>query len=91
MQFRVTSLHAENHDANNMAHNALFSFLLLSMFGSVGHLSTTHEICTTVEEFSAGHDLVKTSIFETYPRKYENLFNWLDRPLILCFLASSQL
>jgi hypothetical protein len=69
---RITSVQLEFHDSNNKARNSLFSCLLLGEFERVGHLATAHEIWSTLEEFHEGNDHVKTRLFETYRREYEN-------------------
>jgi hypothetical protein len=62
----------EFHDSNNRAQNALFSCLSLGEFERVGHLTTAHQIWSTLERFLEGNDHVKTRLFETYRREYEN-------------------
>ena len=69
---RATPLQVESHDANNKARNALFSCLSLSEFERVGHLDTAHEIWSTLEKFHEGSAHVKTRLFQTYRREYEN-------------------
>jgi hypothetical protein len=65
-------LKIEFHDSNNKDRNALFSCLSLSEFERVGHLGTAHKIWSTIEKFHEGNDHVKTRLFETYQREYEN-------------------
>jgi hypothetical protein len=62
----------EFHNSNNKARNALFLCLSLGEFERVGHLSTTHQIRSTLERFHEGNDHVKARLFETYRREYEN-------------------
>jgi hypothetical protein len=62
----------EFHDLNNKARNTLFSCLSLGEFERVGHLTTAHQIWSTLERFHEGNDHVKTRLFETYRREYEN-------------------
>jgi hypothetical protein len=71
----------EFHDSNNKARNALFSCLSLGEFERVGHLTTFHQIWSTLERFHEGNDHVKTRLFETYRREYEN-FTQLAREII---------
>jgi hypothetical protein len=44
----------------------------LLSFERVGHLTTAHQIWSTLERFHEGNDHVKTKLFETYRREYEN-------------------
>jgi hypothetical protein len=60
------------HDSDNKARNALFLCLSLVEFERVGHLAMAHEIWSTLEKFHEGNDHVKTRLFETYQREYEN-------------------
>jgi hypothetical protein len=69
---QITPIQMEFHDPNNKARNALFSCLSLGEFERVGHLSTAHQIWSTLERFHEGNDHVKTRLFETYRREYEN-------------------
>jgi hypothetical protein len=71
----------EFHDSNNKARNALFSCLSLGEFERVAHLTTAHQIWSTLERFHEGKDHVKTRLFETYMREYEN-FTRLARETI---------
>ena len=69
---QITPIQMEFHDSNNKARNALFSCLSLGEFERVGHLTTAHQIWSTLERFHEGNDHVKTILFETYKREYEN-------------------
>lgn len=61
-----------NNDADNKAMIVLFSCLSLYEFDRVGHLGTNHEIQTNLEKLHVGNDYVKTRLFKTYRREYEN-------------------
>jgi hypothetical protein len=61
----------EFHDSNNKAQNALFSCLSFAEYERVGHLSTAHEIWSTLERFHEDNNHVKTRLFKTYRREYE--------------------
>jgi hypothetical protein len=69
---RMTPIQMEFHDSNNKARNTLFSCLLLGEFERVGYLTTAHQIWSTIEKFHEGNDHVKTRLFETYMREYED-------------------
>jgi hypothetical protein len=69
---RVTPIQVEFHDSNNKAHNALFSCHSQGEFEQVRHLATAHETWSTLKKFHEGNDHVKTRLFETYRREYEN-------------------
>lgn len=70
LHFRLNSI--EFHDSNNKACNALFSCLSLFEFERVRHLDMAHDIWTTLEKFYEDTDHMKTRLFETYCREYEN-------------------
>jgi hypothetical protein len=69
---QITPIQMEFHDSNNKARNALFSCLSFSEFERVGRLATTHQIWSTLKRFHEDNDHVKTRLFETYMREYEN-------------------
>jgi hypothetical protein len=69
---RITPIQLEFHDSKNKAQDALFLGLSLAEFERVGHLATAHEIWSTLEIFQEGNDHVKTRLFETYRREYDN-------------------
>jgi hypothetical protein len=69
---QITPIQMEFHDSNNKARNALFLCLSLGEFERVRHLTTAHQIWSTLERFHEGNDHVKTRLFETYRREYEN-------------------
>jgi hypothetical protein len=69
---QITPIQVEFHDSNNKARNALFLCLSLGEFERVGHLATTHEIWSTLENFHESSDHVKTRLFKTYRQEYEN-------------------
>jgi hypothetical protein len=50
----------------------LCSRLSFGEFERVGHLTMAHQIYSTLERFHEGNDHVKTKLFETYRREYEN-------------------
>jgi hypothetical protein len=62
----------EFHDSRNKAHNALVLCLSLGEFEWVAHLDIAHKIWSTLEIFHEGNDYVKTRLFKTYMREYEN-------------------
>ena len=62
----------EFHDSNNKSQNALLSCLSLVEFERVIHLAMAHQIWSTLERFYEGNDHIKTRLFETYRREYEN-------------------
>jgi hypothetical protein len=78
---QITPIQMEFHDSNNKARNTLFSCLSLGEFERVGHLTTAYQIWSTIERFHEGNDHVKTRLFETYRREYEN-FTQLARDTI---------
>jgi hypothetical protein len=69
---RITPILMDFHDSNNKARNALCSCLSLGEFERVGHLTTAHQIWSTLERFHEGNDHLKTRVFEMYRREYEN-------------------
>jgi hypothetical protein len=79
----------ELHDSNNKARNALFSCLSLGEFERVGHLTTAHQVWSTLERFHEGNDYVKTRLFEIYRREYEN-FTKLAGETINSMFSTSQ-
>jgi hypothetical protein len=79
----------ELHDSNNKARNTLFSCLSLGEFQRVGHLSTAHEIWSTLEKFYEGNDHLKTRLFETYRREHENFVQLARKTIDTKFLGSS--
>jgi hypothetical protein len=49
----------------------LCSCLSLGEFERVGHLTTAHQIWSTLKRIHEGNDHVKTKLFEAYRREYE--------------------
>ncbi|MGZ7907532.1 hypothetical protein, partial [Haemophilus sp. SZY H53] len=69
---RVTQLQIDEHDANSRARNALFSCLSMSEFDRVSHLPTAREIWATLMRFHEGTTQVKSRLYESHKREYEN-------------------
>ena len=69
---RVGQEQIDQHEANSKACNALFSCLSPTEFNRVSHHATTREIWKTLEKYHEGTSNVKTRLFETYRREYEN-------------------
>jgi hypothetical protein len=69
---QITLIQMEFHDSNNKSQDALLSCLSLAEFERVRHLATAHQIWSTLERFYEGNDHIKTRLFETYRREYEN-------------------
>ena len=69
---RVGQEQIDQHEANSKAVNALFSSLSLAEFERVSHFRVAREIWSTLERFHEGTPHVKTRVFDTYRREYEN-------------------
>jgi len=69
---RVGQEQIDQHEANSKARNALFSCLSPTEFNRVSHHATAREIWKTLEKYHEGTSHVKTGLFETYRREYEN-------------------
>ena len=62
----------DQHEPNSKARNAIFSCLSATEFNHVSHHATVQEIWKTLEKYHEGTSHVKTRLFETYRREYEN-------------------
>ena len=69
---RVDQFQIDQHEANNKARNALFGSLSLPEFDRVSNLAMAHQIWSTLERYHEGTSHVKTRLFETHHREYEN-------------------
>ena len=61
-----------HHDANNKAMDILLSSLSCNEFARVCDLEVAHKIWSRLQNFHEGTNVVKTRLFETYRREYEN-------------------
>jgi len=69
---QVDQFQIDQHEANNKAWNALFASLSLPEFDRVSNLAMAPEIWSTHEMYHEGTSHVKTRLFETHHREYEN-------------------
>jgi hypothetical protein len=69
---RVTLEQIEQHESNNKARTILFSCLSLSEFERVSDCTTAREIWERLRSYHEGTEHVKTRLYDTYKREYEN-------------------
>jgi len=69
---RTTPLQVDQYNANNKAVNMLFAAVGDAEFQRVCHLTTAHEIWTTLADHLEGTAQVKASLFQTHRSEYEN-------------------
>ena len=69
---QVDQFQIDQHEANNKVRNALFASLTLPEFDRVSNLAMAHQIWSTLERYHEGTSHVKTRLFETHRREYEN-------------------
>jgi len=69
---RVTQRDMDRHGANSKAMNALFCALSREEYDRVCDLDTTHAMWVRLQDYHEGTTQVKTRLFETYRREYEN-------------------
>ena len=74
---RNTQDQIDQHNANSEARSVLFSSLSLSEFERVSDSTTAREIWVRLQSYHERTTQVKTRLFETYKREYEN-FSQLD-------------
>ena len=74
---RVGQEQIDQHNTNSKACSVLFSSLSLSKFERVSDCTTAREIFVRLQSYHEGTTQVKTRLFETYKREYEN-FSQLD-------------
>jgi hypothetical protein len=74
---RVTQDQKDRHNANSRARTVLFSSLSLQEFERVSDCTTAREIWVRLQSYHDGTAQVKTRLYETYKREYEN-FTQLD-------------
>ncbi|XP_021320538.1 uncharacterized protein LOC110436975 [Sorghum bicolor] len=74
---RTTQDQKDRHNANSRARSVLFSSLSLSEFERVSDCATAREIWVRLQSYHEGTAHVKTRLYETYKREYEN-FTQLD-------------
>jgi hypothetical protein len=67
----------DRHNANSRARAVLFSSLSLPEFEKVSDCTTAREIWVRLQSYHEGTTQVKTRLYETYKREYEN-FTQLD-------------
>ena len=73
----TTQEQKDRHNANSRARSVLFSSLFLSKFERVSDYVTAREIWVRLQSYQERTVQVKTRLFETYKREYEN-FSQLD-------------
>jgi hypothetical protein len=69
---RVTQDQKDRHNANSRARTVLFSSLLLQEFERVSDCTNAREIWVRLQSYQEGTTQVKTRLYETYKREYEN-------------------
>ena len=74
---RNTQDQIDQHNANSKARSVLFLSLSLSEFEKLSNCTITREIWVRLQSYHEGTTQVKTRLFETYKREYEN-FSQLD-------------
>ena len=73
----TTQEQKDRHNANSRARSVLFSSLCLPEFERVFDWATAREIWVRLQSYHKRTVQVKTRLFETYKREYEN-FSQLD-------------
>ena len=68
----VDQLQITQHNANSRARSILFSSLSLPEFERVSNLTTAREIWQTLVRYHEGNPQIKSRLFDTYRREYEN-------------------
>ena len=69
---RITELQVTQHASNARARSILFSSLSLPEFERVSSLTTAREIWQTLVRYHEGNPQIKSRLFDTYRREYEN-------------------
>ena len=69
---RTTELQVRRHEVNSKAYNALIACLSRPEFDRVSDLLTAREIWTRLANFHEGTNHVKSRLYETHRREYEN-------------------
>ena len=82
---RVGQEQIDQHEANSKARNAFFSCLSPTEFNRVSHHAMAREIWKTLENYHEGTSNVKTRLFETYRREFENFVQLPGRSVVSMF------
>ena len=69
---RVDQAQIDQHKANNTARTVLFSALSMEEFERVSDCATAREIWSRLQKYHEGTAHVKTRLYETHKREYEN-------------------
>ena len=69
---RTTELQVRRHEVNSKAYNALIACLARPEFDRVSDLLTAREIWARLANFHEGTNHVKSRLYETHRREYEN-------------------
>ena len=69
---RTTPLQVSEHEANAKAVNALFAGISRAKFSRVQGFQEAHKIWTCLKNYHEGTPQVKSRLFETHRREYEN-------------------
>ena len=69
---RTTELQVRRHEVNSKAYNALIACLARHEFDRVSDLLTAREIWARLANFHEGTNHVKSRLYETHRREYEN-------------------
>jgi len=72
LQERMTELQVRREEANSKAYNALIACLSRPEFDRVSDLFTAREIWARLASFHEGTNHVKSRLYETHRREYEN-------------------
>jgi hypothetical protein len=83
----VTQDQKDQHNTNSRARAVLFSSFTLPEFERVSDCTTAREIWVRLQSYHEGTAQVKTRLYETYKREYEN-FTQLDGESIDVFSLS---
>jgi len=71
----------DEHEANSKAMNALFSTLSREEYDRVCDLPTAQQMWVRLRDYHEGTTQVKTRLFETYRREYENFSQLLGESI----------
>jgi hypothetical protein len=69
---RITQHDMDEHEANSKAMNALFSAVSREEYDRICDLTTAREMWARLRDYHEGTTQVKTRLYETYRREYEN-------------------
>ena len=69
---RTTELQVRRHEVNSKVYNALITCLTRPEFDRVSNLLTAREIWARLANFHEGTNHVKSRLYETHRREYEN-------------------